>query len=92
MDERSGLDESHSARRTFVAVGKGTYSARLSSSISLAQNSSRVLTIGKIADDFRNRARHESRWRFFERVLVQGRDRAVFDFRAKDRARFLVAT
>ncbi len=49
----AGLDESHSARRTFVAIGNGEAIALgYASSISLAQLA-RVLTIGKIADDFR---------------------------------------
>jgi len=48
-----GLDEAHSARRTFVAVGSANLLALgYASSISLAQLS-RVLTVGKITDDFK---------------------------------------
>ena len=48
-----GLDGSHSARRTFVAVGsEDVIALGYASSISLAELA-RVLTIGKIADDFR---------------------------------------
>lgn len=48
-----GLDESHSAHRTFVAMGSANLIALgYSSSISLAQLS-RVLTVGKITDDFK---------------------------------------
>ena len=49
----AGLDQSRSARRTFVATGSGDVIALgYASSISLAELA-RVLTIGKIADDFR---------------------------------------
>jgi uncharacterized protein YigE (DUF2233 family) len=49
----AGLDESQSARRTFVAIGSGdTIALGYCSSISLAQLS-RVLTTGRIADDLR---------------------------------------
>lgn len=48
-----GLDEAHSARRTFVAMGSTNLIALgYASSISLAQLS-RVLTVGKITDDFK---------------------------------------
>jgi uncharacterized protein YigE (DUF2233 family) len=48
-----GLDEAHSARRTFVAAGSANLVALgYASSISLAQLS-RVLTVGKITDDFK---------------------------------------
>jgi uncharacterized protein YigE (DUF2233 family) len=49
----AGLDESQSARRTFIAIGSGNEVALgYCSSISLAQLS-RVLTAGKITADFR---------------------------------------